>query len=242
MEFEDRTAIVTGGGHGIGRATSLLLAERGARVIVADIDTDRAESVVAECGDGHLSMQVDVREPDSVAKLTAAAIDACGRIDILANVAGIYPMAPMIETTDEMWRDVMATNLDGTFHMCRALGPHLLENQRGSIINVTSGAARIPYVSLSAYAASKGGVISFTRTIAAELAPHVRANVIGPGPTNVWDQPPDLTGIEGLTDAIPMGRYAEPEEIAEGIAFFASDRAGFVTGQILHVNGGRSMH
>ena len=242
MEFENRTAIVTGGGQGIGRATCRLLAERGARVVVADIDTANAEAVASECGDGHLALGIDVSDPGSVAAATAEAIEVCGRIDILANVAGIYPMAPMIETTDEMWRGVMAVNLDGTFHMCRALAPHFLENEYGSIINVISGAARIPYVTLSAYAASKGGIISFTRTIAAELAPHVRANAIGPGPTRGDRAPADPTLFEGIAALIPMGRQVEPEEVAEGIAFFASDRAGFITGQILHVNGGRSMH
>ncbi len=242
MEFEDRAVIVTGGGHGIGRATSRLFAERGARVVVADLDRDRASAVAAECGDGHVALHVDVRLPVSVAEMVAAAIHACGRIDVLTNVAGIYPQALMVDTTDEMWRNVLSTNLDGTFHTCRALAPHLLANGRGAIVNVSSGAARIPYASMSAYAASKGGVISFTRTIAAELAPLVRANVIAPGPTLVWDDPDDVPDAEGLTGAIPMGRFARPEEIAEGIAFFASDRAGFVTGQILHVNGGRSMH
>ena len=174
--------------------------------------------------------------------MTREVLGAVGRVHVLANIAGIYPMAAMTETPDEMWRDIMATNLDGTFHTCRALAPHFLEQGSGAIVNVTSGAARIPYPNLSAYAASKGGVISFTRTIAAELAPSVRANVVGPGPTNVWDETSGLDAAEGLTAMIPLGRYAVPEEIAEGIAFLASDRARFVTGQVLHVNGGRSMH
>ncbi len=258
MEFADRTVLVTGAGHGIGRATSKLFASRGARVIVADIDLERANAVASECGDAdHLALAVDVASSASVNEMTAAAIATCGRVHVLANIAGIYPMAPMVDTSDDTWRRVMAVNLDGTFHTCRALAPHLLEHGGGAIINVTSGAARIPYPNLSAYAASKAAILGFTRTIAAELAPHVRANVIGPGPTIGEDNPesPDYTGAEPVIEtpelrdqiraaasAIPLGRFARPDEIAEGIVFLASDRASFITGQILHVNGGRSMH
>jgi NAD(P)-dependent dehydrogenase (short-subunit alcohol dehydrogenase family) len=260
MEFDDRTVLVTGAGHGIGRATATLFASRGARVILADIDLDRAQSVASECdGSDHLTVEVDLRSSASVSEMVSTALSECGRIHVLANVAGIYPMAPMIETSDDMWRNVMAVNLDGVFHTCRALAPHFIENEDGAIVNIISGAARIPYPSLSAYAASKGALISFTRTIAAELAPHVRANIIGPGPTTGEDDPesPEYTGadptstiddpelreqVRAAASAIPLGRFAVPGEIAEGIAFLASDRANFITGQILHVNGGRSMH
>lgn len=242
MELDGINALVTGAAHGIGRATALLLAERGAHVIAADIDEDGAKSVAQQCvaaGGRAIAIVVDVTSSPSVDAMVVAASGQVGRIHALAHVAGIYPASPMVEMTDETWDLVLDVNLTGTFRVCRAVGRHMLASGGGSIVNITSGAARIPYKNLSAYAASKGGVISFSRTIADELAPFVRVNVIGPGPTYVGDGPAPDNPLAAL---IPLGRFALPDEIAEGIVFLASDRARFVTGQVLHVNGGRSMH
>jgi NAD(P)-dependent dehydrogenase (short-subunit alcohol dehydrogenase family) len=242
MEYDGMTAMVTGAGHGIGRATAMLFAARGAKVVLADLELMRAEAVAREChGEGHLAVEVDLRSSESVAAMVEMAVREVGRVHALANVAGIYPAAPMIDTTDDMWRAVLATNLDGTFHTCRALAPHMLEAGGGAIVNVSTGATRMPFPGLSAYAASKGGVVSFTRTIAVELAPTVRANVVAPGPTSV---PDDLTHQDRAAlqaSTIPLGRPALPEEVAEAITFLASSRARFITGQTLNVNGGRSM-
>ena len=184
-----------------------------------------------------------VHNPMRLERRGALRLPACG--EMVATFRGAdgrigLTRVEMVDTSDDLWRDVLATNLDGTFHTCRAFAPHLLERGGGAIVNVTSGAARIPYPGLSAYAASKGGVISFSRTIAAELAPTVRVNVVGPGPTDVWDDTDGIDRAEAPVP-IPLGRYARPEEIAEGITFLASDRARFVTGQVIAVDGGSTV-
>ena len=244
MELAGKNVIVTGGASGIGLATSQLFAARGARVVLADLNGAAAKEAVASLeshGVEHLAIEVDVSSSSSVEEMRQRVSEAVGDVDVLANVAGIYPDASMVDTTDEMWRRTLAVNLDGTFYMCRAFAPGMSRRGSSSIINVISGAARIPYPGLSAYSASKGGVVSFTRVAAAELAPAVRVNCIGPGGTAA-------AGVDGsdLDEAvlavIPMARLARAEEVAEAIVFFGSDRASFITGQILHVNGGRSMH
>ncbi len=242
-EMDGSTLLVTGAAHGIGRGTAHLLAERGARLVLVDIDVDAAEAVAAECAERGaaeaVAVEVDVGDSASVDAMVADATSRVGRLHGVAHIAGIYPQSPMTDMTDQLWDSVLRVNLTGTFYVCRAVARHLIANGGGAIVTTTSGTARIPYDDLSAYGSSKGGVISFTRTIARELAPTVRVNAIAPGPTIVTDAP-DPEG--GLTDLIPLKRWGRPDDIAEGFAFLLSDRARYITGQVLHVNGGRSMH
>jgi 3-oxoacyl-[acyl-carrier protein] reductase len=242
-EMAGKTVLLTGPAHGIGKGTALLLAERGASLVLADLDLPGAEAVAEECraaGSPSVhALKVDVGDSASVDAMVKEAVAEAGRIHGVAHIAGIYPPSPMVEMTDDHWNKIIQINLSGTFFVCRAVARHLLEQGGGAIVTITSGAARIPYRNLSAYAASKGGVISFSRTIAEELAPTIRVNVVAPGPTIVTGAP-DPEG--GLTDAIPLRRWGRPDDIAEGIVFLLSDRARFVTGQVLHLNGGRSMH
>lgn len=243
MEFDGSSILVTGAANGIGRGTAHLLAERGARLVVADLDADGAARVAEECtangAPEAIALGVDVSDSASVDAMVAEAAARIGRLDGLAHIAGIYPSSPVLEMTDELWDEVLRVNLTGTFYVCRAVAEHLVADGGGAIVTTTSGTARIPYRGLAAYGSSKGGVISFTRTIADELAPLVRVNSVAPGPTIVTGEP-DPEG--GLTDMIPLRRWGRPADIAEGFAFLLSDRARFITGQVLHINGGRSMH
>lgn len=266
-EFDDRVVVVTGAAHGIGQATAHLYAEEGASLVLADKDREGVEMVAKECaerGTAALPVEFDQRRSASVAEMVAAAVDRFGRIDVLANIAGIYPAAMLTETTDEMWDDVLRNNLTGVFYCCRAVLP-LMRERGGSIVNVASGAAVRPLEGLAAYAASKGGVASFTRVLALEAAPLVRVNTVAPGPTatdgvraayeggTAGSGGGDADGTGGadrqvagqersrLDSSMLLDRWGRPPEIAEVILFLTSDRASFVTGQMIHVNGGRSM-
>ena len=271
-EFEGRVVVVTGAARGIGQATAQLYADEGARLVLADLDLEGAELVAKECagrGAEALAVQFDQRHSESVRAMVAAANDRFGPVDVLANVAGIYPAAPIGDMTDEMWDDVLRNNLTGVFYCCRAVLPQMRE-RGGSIVSVASGVAVRPLEGMAAYAASKGGLASFSRVLALEAAPLVRVNVVAPGPTatagvraafeagagaaardgsGVGDggaaapagPPPAGTERARLDSSMLLDRWGRPQEIAEMIVFLTSDRASFVTGQMIHVNGGRSM-
>jgi NAD(P)-dependent dehydrogenase (short-subunit alcohol dehydrogenase family) len=246
-----KTVVITGAGHGIGRATARRFAADGAQLVLADFNEETLAEAAEETGSAGatvLAVPFDQRSSTSATSMIDAAIDRFGRVDVLATVAGIYPFASAGDTTDELWADVLATNLSGVFYCCRAALPAMVSAGGGCIVTISSGAAEIPYAGTAAYSASKGGIEALTRVLAKEGAPSVRVNTVAPGPTLTWPQDPDdaanedpLAAAAKLIDGVPLGRWGQPDEIADAIAYVASDRASFITGTVIRVNGGNHM-
>jgi NAD(P)-dependent dehydrogenase (short-subunit alcohol dehydrogenase family) len=243
-EFEGRVALVTGAGHGMARATASKLAAGGADLGLFDANADELADVARECralGVSVVDTVVDLTSTASVDGAVRAVHDGLGRIDIAANVAGIYPRATVDEATDEHWELVIATNLTGTFRVCRAVLPLMQAQGGGAIVNIVSESAFVGMAGMGAYSASKGGIVAFSRALALEAVP-VRVNVMCPGPTSrTFHADADPDAAPETAPGIPVGRLGWPEEMAEAICWLASDRSSFVTGHVLHANGGRYM-
>lgn len=240
-----RTALVTGGAGGIGSAIAGQLASSGLAVAVADLDREAASGVARELG-GATGVELDVTSPRSVAAAAAEARAALGGIDVVVNNAGWDELRPFLDTDEDFWDRVIEINFKGCLRVTHAVLPAMVERGFGRVINIASDAARVGSTGEAVYAGAKGGVISFTKTIARELARSgVTANVVSPGPTRT----PLLEGMAGeqaglvdaLKRAIPMRRLGEPEDVAAAVAFLASERAAFITGQTLSVSGGLTM-
>lgn len=250
--MQKETIVVTGAGHGIGKATAELLAERDIRLVVADANEEwlaTAAEACAERGAEVVAVPFDQRSRASVDELFGQVDKQFGKIDGLANVVGIYPAERVVEMSDEFWDNVILTNLTGLFYSCRAALSRMLEAGGGSIVNVASILAALPREGLSAYSASKGGIEAFSRVLALEGAPNIRVNVVSPGPV-LPETAPNRISPEGsphpdpaatASRRIPLERAGQPSEIAAGIAFLLSPQASFITGQILRINGGIHM-
>jgi NAD(P)-dependent dehydrogenase (short-subunit alcohol dehydrogenase family) len=241
-----RTAVVTGGCSGIGLATARRFAEEGARVVVADIDDARGPEVAAEL-DG-LYVRTDVTDKEQVDALFARAKDTYGSVDVAFNNAGISPPDDdsILDTDLDAWRRVQEVNLTSVYLCCKAALPYMLEQERGSIINTASFVAVMgAATSQISYSASKGGVLSMSRELGVQFARQgVRVNALCPGPVNtpllqeLFASDPERAARRLVH--VPMGRFAEPEEIANAVLFLASDESSFITANTFLVDGGIS--
>jgi 3-oxoacyl-[acyl-carrier protein] reductase len=246
IDLTNKVAFVTGAGRGIGRVIAQTLAREGAKVVVADIRQDLLDDVAAEWSrEGWTGLQVicDVRDNASCAAAVAAAETAFGRVDILVNNAGVASGGKVAEMPDDAWQANLDINLSGTMRMCRAVIPVMQKQNWGRILNAASFAAIIPSIGGAAYSASKAGVESLTRVLAGELGPHnITVNAYAPGmiPTemNHFAERDDRTQ-QMLLDTLTLRRWGEPADVANLICFLASDLAGYITGTMIDISGGK---
>ncbi len=248
-DFSGQVALVTGAGRGIGEAIATAFAGAGAAVIVNDINGSAARRVAEEIvasGGQALALPFDVANETAVGAMVQMAVEELGQIDILVNNAGIEPKSPLLETSLYAWERTLAVNLTGTFLCSRAVGRVMYEQGRGAIINIASIAGhRIPLADRAAYCASKAGIVGLTRECAREFAAHgIRVNAVCPG---VIETPmtaearSDPKIMRKWLDDIPVGRLGRPEDVASMVLFLCSGNAGYVTGQAIHVDGGKVM-
>lgn len=242
MQFDGKVVIVTGAGSGIGAATAKRFGGAGAQVVLNDRTRGPLEAVAAGFDPGQVVLQTgDVSEQADAEALIAAAIDRFGRLDVLVNNAGVVPTGSILEASVQDWRTVMAVDVDGVFFCTRAALPHLVQ-AGGNIVNVSSVSGLGGDWNMSFYNAAKGAVSNFTRSLALELgAQGVRVNAVNPGLTFTGltqEIKRDQELMRRFAERIPLGRGAEPEEVADVIAFLASDAARYVTGVNLPVDGG----
>jgi 2-hydroxycyclohexanecarboxyl-CoA dehydrogenase len=246
MDMQGRAVIVTGGASGIGKAVAFLLAREGARILIGDIDEAGGEAAAAEgAAEGFVIdyLPLDLTDKPSIDDFVAAVDQRVGRVDGLVNGAGWDQIQPFLENPPEMWDRVIAVNLMGAVRLTRGVLPPMVAAATGKIVNISSDAGRVGSMGETVYAAAKGGLIAFTKSLARELARYaINVNCVCPGPTDtpLFQRQPERMK-DALTRAIPFRRIAQPIEIAQAVMFFLSDRSNYITGQVLSVSGGLTM-
>jgi len=252
MKLRGKTALVTGGGRGIGRAIALGLAQEGAQVAVLDILADNAAAVAGEIeatGVKALALPADLTKRAQVDRAVADTLAQFGQIDILVNNAGWDRMEMFLDSEEETWDKIIAINFKGMLYVCKAALPSMVARGQGKVISIASDAGRAGSTGEAVYAGTKGAIIAFSKTLAREMARHkITVNVVCPGLTEtpllqgIREQSPKTEKvIEAVTRAIPLGRVGQPEDIAGAVVYLASPAADFVTGQTLSVSGGLTM-
>ena len=250
MNFEGKVALVTGGGSGIGRATVVKLASLGADIAIVDINEDSAGTVALEVealGRKAMVVKADISDYPRVIEAVRTIEEGFGKMDVLVNNAAWDKIQPFMETTPELWYKLIDINLKGPIHVTRAVLEYMTtQDEGGAIVNVVSDAAKVGSTGESVYSAAKGGIYSFTKSLAREMARYkIRVNCTCPGPTDtpllqdVKDTMPKV--VQAIERAVPLRRIATAEEQANAIVWLASDEARYITGQALSVNGGLNM-
>jgi len=246
MEMQGQTVIVTGGASGIGKATAFLLAREGARVFIGDIDQTGGQAAAAEGAAARLTIEylpLDLTDAASIEVFATTAHRRAEQVDGLVNGAGWDQIQPFLENPPEMWDRIIAINLMGAVRLTRGILPPMVAARAGKIVNISSDAGRVGSTGETVYAAAKGGLIAFTKSLARELARYqINVNCVCPGPTDtpLFQRQPERMR-EALTRAIPFRRIAQPIEVAQAVLFFLSRRSNYVTGQVLSVSGGLTM-
>lgn len=252
MKLEGKTALVTGGGGGIGRATALALAREGAQVGVADIVVKNAEMVrdeIKAIGRQGMAYSVDLTKRPDVEKMMSSVISQFGHLDLLANCAGWDRLEPFLESEEETWDRILDINFKSVLYITKAVLPHMISRRSGKIVNISSDAGRVGSTWEAVYSGAKGAVIAFSKSVAREIARHkINVNVVCPGLTDtpllqaIRSQSPNTKKlIDAITKSTPFRRVGNPEEIAQAVLFLVSPSADFITGQTLSVSGGLTM-
>jgi meso-butanediol dehydrogenase / (S,S)-butanediol dehydrogenase / diacetyl reductase len=246
MRLQNRICIITGGASGIGRAACLLFAREGATVAVADKSLDAARQVAEEAGGGAFAIGVDVAESGQVERMINGVVERCGRLDVLVNNAGYGIRGDVTQTAEDDWNRLMAVNVNGVFFGCKYAIPHMRRGGGGVIINTASTVSTVGIRDRAAYCASKGAVASLTRAMALDhVADKIRVNAVAPGTVDsayFQDMFAKSSRAEEMRREFaarqPMNRMGQPEEIATGMLFLASDESSFMTGALLTIDGG----
>ncbi|OFW39303.1 MAG: 2-hydroxycyclohexanecarboxyl-CoA dehydrogenase [Acidobacteria bacterium RIFCSPLOWO2_12_FULL_60_22] len=252
MGQNEKSAIVTGGGRGIGRAISLALARAGCRVAILDILAENAQAVKQEIeslGGEALVLRVDLTKSQEVQAAAGEVLARFGQLDILVNNAGWDKLEPFLDSEEKTWERVIDINFKAILYTCKAVLPHMVSRGSGKVINIASDAGRVGSTGEAVYAGTKGAVIAFSKAIAREMARYqITVNVVCPGLTETpLLQEVRATSerankvVDAVTRAIPLGRVGAPEDIAKAVAFLASPEADYITGQTLSVSGGLTM-